>query len=298
MRKYMLVVLIFILSACSSGQKRASQPVTAPTPAPTVASAFSTTSSSGKRGAKSAPTNVPAPTNASAQLPVSTANAPASLQTGVRKPLGIYAVVRVEEYDYSLAPDGVFVDLFEKSSITWQQAGQPFTLRMDTAFPFDPHVALQISTPKPVHAKLRVRIPSWASHDVDVRVNDAASVTGKPGSYVLLDRTWADRDYVRFTLPMDFRLTRYTGSERVAGQERYAVEYGPILLALIGAGPGQVDQKGNASVPLASGDLVTRLRPKSGAPLHFTIAGDPRHEFIPYWQVQDQLFTCYPVLSA
>lgn len=98
MRKYILVVLIFILSACSSGQKRASQPVTAPTPAPTEASAFSTTSSSGKRGAKSAPTNVPAPTNASAQLPVSTANAPASLQTGVRKPLGIYAVVRVEEY--------------------------------------------------------------------------------------------------------------------------------------------------------------------------------------------------------
>ncbi len=202
------------------------------------------------------------------------------------------------EFIYSLAPDGVFVNLFEKSSITWQQAGQPFTLRMDTAFPFSPAVALQISTPKAVHAKLRVRIPSWAAKEVEVTVNDHASVTGKPGSYVLLDRTWANGDRVRFTLPMDFRLTRYTGSERVAGQERYAVEYGPILLALIGTQPGQVDEKGNATVPLRPDGLFQRLRPKPGAPLHFTIDGDPRHEYIPYWQVQDQLFTCYPVLSA
>jgi DUF1680 family protein len=202
------------------------------------------------------------------------------------------------EFIYSLAPDGVFVDLFEKSSITWQQSGQPFTLRMDTAFPFDPAVALHISTPRRVHAKIRVRIPSWASHDVEVRVNNAASVTGRPGSYVLLDRTWTDRDHVGFTLPMDFRLTHYTGSERVAGQERYAVEYGPILLALIGAEPGQVDAKGNASVPVRPDDLARRLRPKSGAPLHFTIDGDSHHEYLPYWQLQDQIFTCYPVLSA
>jgi hypothetical protein len=133
---------------------------------------------------------------------------------------------------------------------------------------------------------------------VEVRVNDAASLTGKPGSYVLLDRAWTDRDRIRFTLPMDFRLTHYTGQERVAGKEQYAVEYGPILLALIGSEPGQVDEKGNATVPVRPADLAQRLRPKPGAPLHFTIDGDPRHEYIPYWLLQDQLFTCYPVLSA
>jgi hypothetical protein len=63
-RKYMIVVLIFILSACSLGQKHTSQPASAPTNAPTEASAFSTTQSSGKRAGKSAPTNVPAPTSA------------------------------------------------------------------------------------------------------------------------------------------------------------------------------------------------------------------------------------------
>jgi DUF1680 family protein len=202
------------------------------------------------------------------------------------------------EFIYSLAPDGVFVDLFENSSITWQQAGQPFTLRMETAFPFDPRVALQVSTATPVHAKIRVRIPSWANHDVELRVNDAASLTGKPGSYVLLDRTWANGDRVHFTLPMDVRLTHYTGHERVAGKEQYAVEYGPILLALVGTQPGEVDEKGNATVPVGPADLAQRLRPKPGAPLHFTIDGDPHHEYVPYWLLQDQFFTCYPVLSG
>jgi hypothetical protein len=126
-----------------------------------------------------------------------------------------------------------------------------------------------------------------------IQVNGATVVTGNPGSYAALDRTWKDGDTISLALPMDFRLTAYTGQERTVGQERFALEYGPILLALA----GEVDEQGGARIPITEADLVRFLRPKPGQPLHFTISGDARHEYLPYWEVADQPFTCYPVIG-
>jgi len=199
------------------------------------------------------------------------------------------------EFIYSLAADGLYVNLFAASNIAWQQGGQALKLSMATAFPFQPDVELRISAVRPVRAKLRIRIPAWASKDVAIRVAGAASVAGKPGTYATLDRVWRDGDTVSFTLPMDFRMTHYTGVDRVAGQEQYALEYGPILMALV----GDVDDQGGATLAAAPGDLRNRLRPQPGEPLHFAIDGAPGRQYIPYWQVAaDQPFTCYPVLRA
>ena len=60
MRKYILLVLIFILTSCSLGQKHARQSAIAPTDAPTQATASNNIQqSAGKHDAKSAPTNAP-----------------------------------------------------------------------------------------------------------------------------------------------------------------------------------------------------------------------------------------------
>jgi DUF1680 family protein len=199
------------------------------------------------------------------------------------------------EFVYSIAPDGLYVNLFAASSVEWRHGGQPLKLQMVTEFPFRPDVELRIAAARSVRARIRVRVPAWAAGDMAIRVSGAAAVTGRAGSYVTLDRAWKNGDAISFTLPMDFRMTRYTGVDRVAGQERYALEYGPILMALA----GEVDEKGGATVPLAPADLPKRLRPKTGQPLHFAIDGDLRHEYLPYWQVvADRLFTCYPALAG
>jgi DUF1680 family protein len=200
------------------------------------------------------------------------------------------------EFIYSLAADGLYVNLFAASTIVWQQAGQSLKLRMATEFPFRPDVELRLSAARPVRARLRVRVPAWAARDVAIRVNGSAAATGKAGTYVTLDRVWKDGDAIAFTLPMDFRMTHYAGVDRVAGQEQYALEYGPILMALVGG----VDAAGGAVVPIAPEDLPKRLREKTGQPLHFSMESGPeRQEYMPYWQVvADQPFTCYPVLRA
>jgi DUF1680 family protein len=200
------------------------------------------------------------------------------------------------EFIYSLAADGIYVNLFAASTIVWQQAGQSLELRMATGFPFHPDVELRLSVARPVRARLRVRVPAWAARDMPIRINGSAAATGKAGSYVALDRVWKEGDAISFTLPMDFRLTHYAGVDRVAGQEQYALEYGPILMALVGG----VDASGGAVIPLAPDDLPKRLRQKAGEPLRFAVEGGiEQQEYMPYWQVvADQPFTCYPVLRA
>jgi hypothetical protein len=40
------------------------------------------------------------------------------------------------------------------------------------------------------------------------------------------------------------------------------------------------------------------LKPQPDQPLHFQIDGDPQHSFVPYWQIIDQSFTCFPVIEV
>jgi DUF1680 family protein len=198
------------------------------------------------------------------------------------------------EYIYSIAPDGLYVDLFEPSTITWSQAGQALELKMATQFPFHPDVQLHWSAAQPVPAKIRVRVPIWAAQDMPIQVNGTLAATGKPGTYVTLDRTWSKGDTITFRLPMDFKLTRYTGVDRIAGHERYALEYGPVLLAIIGSADARLVVRNGRRHE----DLVKQLKPKTDQPLHFTIEGDAAHEYIPYWEVAyKQSFTCYPIVD-
>jgi hypothetical protein len=45
------------------------------------------------------------------------------------------------------------------------------------------------------------------------------------------------------------------------------------------------------------GDPARWLDPVPGKAGHFTILGKPGYEFMPYHEIQDQVFTCYPVIG-
>ncbi|MGD0124589.1 MAG: beta-L-arabinofuranosidase domain-containing protein [Terriglobia bacterium] len=198
------------------------------------------------------------------------------------------------EYIYSIAPDGLYVDLFEPSSITWPAGGHTLELKTTTRFPFQPDVELRLAAAQPSPAKIRLRVPSWAAGEMPIEINGSLAATGKPGTYVTLDRTWSDGDTVTFRLPMEFKLTRYRGVDQIAGHERVALEYGPILLAIMGSSEARLAVR-NGERPE---DFVEQLKPKNGQPLHFALDGDAAHEYIPYWEVPYKAaFTCYPVVD-
>jgi DUF1680 family protein len=197
------------------------------------------------------------------------------------------------EYIYSIAPDGLYVNLFAPSTITWPHGEQSLTLKSETNFPFANDVALSLTLPQPAALKIRVRIPTWAARAMTVQVNGKLAGTGQPGTYLTLDRTWKSGDTIAFTLPAEFRLTRYTGVDKVPNHPTYGLEYGPILYAMT----CEKDFRLTTPGPTAE-SLLAQLKPKAGAPLHFTIDGNDAHEFIPYWQVRSQRFTCFPIIDT
>ena len=197
------------------------------------------------------------------------------------------------EYIYSIAVDGLYVNLFEPSTIAWKRDGQPVVLKMITKFPFQPQVSLQLVVKKPVKAAIHVRVPSWAAAEVPLMVNGRQVAVGKPGTYQAISRVWANSDTISFAVPMDFHVTPYTGADQIAGHHRYAIEYGPILLAV--AGP--LDGNSVVTILRRREDIKQWLKPKVGRPLAFAIEGDATPQYLPYWSIADQSFCIYPAIG-
>lgn len=198
------------------------------------------------------------------------------------------------EHIYSITPDGLYVNLYEPSTIRWQQNGQQMGLKLETRFPFHTSVHCTVRTSAPTLANLRIRVPSWSSGEMTILINDKPAGIGKPGTYLPLERQWSDGDSIEFNLLPAVQVRRYTGANQIAGKSRYSVEYGPILLAAVGSSTVSisVDQGHDAEY------LANQLEPIADLPLHFAVRGNPGRRFMPYWQVSEEEFTCYPAVSS
>jgi uncharacterized protein len=198
------------------------------------------------------------------------------------------------EHIYSIAPDGLYVHLFEPSTVQWHQNGRQLELTVKTRFPFDTAVHCTIKTDAPTTANLRIRIPSWAAAEMKVAVNGKPAGAGKPGTYLPIKREWSDGDVIEFSLPAAIRVKRYTGADQISGSSRYSVEYGPVLLAAVGSPRVElsVDSGHDAE------HLANHLEATADSPLHFTVRANPGQRLMPYWQVSDEEFTCYPIIRS
>ena len=206
---------------------------------------------------------------------------------------------------YSVGPDGLWVNIYSPSEIAWETNSALVTLRCETGMPYDGAVALRVATGSPVALTLRVRIPSWASEDVEIKVNGGHAATGRRGSYAAIEREWTDGDEVSFTLPMGFRASKYSGGDAILGHDRYALEYGPLLMGVTGT-PNFQERINTFFLPRVRGTIKIDKEPESaeswlmpipGKPLHFSVAGQSGHEYMPYLEIQDEPFTCYPVME-
>jgi DUF1680 family protein len=161
-------------------------------------------------------------------------------------------------------------------------------------FPFETAVHCKIKTNVPSRVNLRIRVPSWASKAMEVSVKGIIAGAGKPGTYLSLIRQWSDGDVIEFNLPATVRMTRYTGEDQIAGKLRYSFEYGPILLAAVGSSTVDlVVEKGHTAET-----VVRQLEPDDGSPLHLTVAGNAGQKLVPYFEIEDEEFTCYPTVTV
>ena len=212
------------------------------------------------------------------------------------------------EYLYSLSPRGIYVDLYAPSEISWKQGNTDLKLTAITAFPEAGDVTIKVDTPQAAAFTLSLRIPSWAVKAVEISLNGKPVSAGIPGSYCHLDREWQAGDQVSFTLPMGFRMSRYEGYDQIAGYRRYSLEYGPILMALV----GKPNLEHSIRILNDPTQPAAWLKPVAAKPLHYQISTDKGYwvlredeawadrslEYMPYYEVpQDREFTAFPVIQ-
>ncbi|MDR1562131.1 MAG: glycoside hydrolase family 127 protein [Dysgonamonadaceae bacterium] len=194
------------------------------------------------------------------------------------------------EYIYSIASDGIYVNLYEPSSIKCKIKGEDVSLTLSSEFPFQPQIKLRINVSSSVKMNLRIRVPSWSTEKVDIILNGKRYTSGKPGTYAEMSRKWKNGDEITFTLPYSLHITKYEGVDTISGYDRYAVEYGPILLAATGG--DKIPHEINVS------NLEKQLIPDQSRPLHFLIEKDSLITFMPYLMISDQAFSVFPILKT
>jgi len=193
-------------------------------------------------------------------------------------------IAKLPEYIYSIADDGIFINLFAASTINWKQGNDDVTLITRTEFPESNHVSISIKCKSLKKMKIKIRVPSWANGSVKFSINKKSEIAGKPGTYLTIDRTWKNNDEISFTLPISFRLHKYTGLDQDNIHDRYALMAGPVLMSLVGD---------TILVTPASG-LIEKLRLVKENRLHYGVEGKSNCKYIPYYQVQDEKFSCFP----
>ncbi|WP_097124612.1 glycoside hydrolase family 127 protein [Spirosoma fluviale] len=137
---------------------------------------------------------------------------------------GIENHTKYGELIYSHSANDLFVNLFIPSTVNWTDRKVQLTQR--TEFPYQNQSELVVSTTKPQEFSLNIRYPKWAEN-LEVLVNGKAqAVTGKPASYVAINRKWKSGDKVTVRFKTSTRLEYLPDGSNWA-----AFVNGPIVLA-------------------------------------------------------------------
>jgi DUF1680 family protein len=181
---------------------------------------------------------------------------------------------------YFFSGNTLYVNLFIASVLTWP--GRGITVRQDTTFPEAASTRLTVTGSGAID--MRIRIPSWTS-GATIRVNGVVqSVATTPGTYAVLNRTWASGDVLDVSLPMT--LTRESTPDNATVQ---AVKHGPIVLA------GGYGTSNLSTMPT----LDPATLQATSTPLQYTAtASTGAVTLIPFYKMHGQRYTVYWVVNG
>ena len=175
--------------------------------------------------------------------------------------------------------EGIYVNLYAASEVSWHSGGTAVKLTQDTAYPESERILLRVEPEQPAEFAVSLRIPGWLDQPARLSVNGKA-VDAARGTFATLRRRWRRGDVVELTLPFSFRSVPIDEQNR----NTFAVMRGPVMLTAVNP-PEELT---------ASGDIGSRMTPVTGKPLEFdcrTTAGAVRMR--PFYQVQREPYTTY-----
>src|SRR3984893_8091498 len=132
---------------------------------------------------------------------------------------------------YFKSQDGIYVNLFLPSRVSWSPNNTQCTLTQTTDYPRANTSRLQLKLARPEAFTVYVRIPAWAGAKTTISVNgNQLGNEVVPGKFLALQRTWKDGDRIDLELDMPLRL------EAVDDQNPNTVALMRGAIALFGIG--------------------------------------------------------------
>ena len=101
--------------------------------------------------------------------------------------------------------DGVFVNLYVPSRLTWNRGGAHLSLTQHTRYPHETHTELELGADRETAFALRLRIPAWAGPKTTLSLNGKrTNLDLTPGRFATVTRTWknGDRIALEFDTPL------------------------------------------------------------------------------------------------
>jgi hypothetical protein len=181
--------------------------------------------------------------------------------------------------------NGVYVNLYVPSRVTWAHGSEHVSLLQQTSYPHLPTSQITISTDKSSTFPVYLRIPAWAGPKTSIAVNGKRTQEEPaPGQFAKLNRTWknGDRIEVEFDMP--------TVLEAVDPQHPnlMAAVHGPMALFAVGAVPEKVGrQELLGAMQIASGSTDWQAKTAIG---NLTLR--------PFTAIQDEHYRLYLKVDA
>ncbi|HSZ63392.1 MAG TPA: beta-L-arabinofuranosidase domain-containing protein [Terriglobales bacterium] len=108
---------------------------------------------------------------------------------------------------YYPSADGIYVNLFIPSRVSWSQNKTLCTVTQQTSYPTSNTTELHLDLARPEDFAVYLRIPAWADAKTRVSINGKpAEAEIIPGKFLPLNRTWKNGDRIQFDIGMPLRL--------------------------------------------------------------------------------------------
>ncbi|MBC7849233.1 MAG: glycoside hydrolase family 127 protein [Chitinophagaceae bacterium] len=159
-------------------------------------------------------------------------------------------VASLGNYIYAKNDGGIWVNLFVGSETKQKLGKTEVNLKMETNYPWDGNVKLNVDPVKKGKFKIYVRVPGWSKAQpvpgdtysanfsviqmlLPVMVNGKNLSYEMENGYIVLDREWKKGDVVQFSFNMNPHLVS-SRKEIKQNEDRVAIQRGPLVYCVEG----------------------------------------------------------------
>jgi DUF1680 family protein len=186
---------------------------------------------------------------------------------------------------YFPAKEGIYVNLFLPSRLSWMQNGARAVLAQQTSYPISNNTQLHLEIARAEDFTIYLRVPAWADANTRISVN-GKRVDGDvgPGKFFAVSRTWKNGDRIEYEIGMPIRLQAVDGQN----PQTVALLRGPLALFAVGDLPASFARSallGGSPMSKSSADLL--VQGNSG-----------KVKFLPFDAIRDEPYRLYQNLDA